>query len=132
RKLNQYEQSIQSQGMNQRMMGIGTQGQDGVMNPIALDRQQTGFILDEEGFLELPYIGKIELAGKTIPQCENLIREKLTGYFETPVVRVQLLNFHFTILGEVNQEGRYTIYDPNATIIDAISLAGNLNDFADR
>jgi polysaccharide biosynthesis/export protein len=48
-------------------------------------------------------------------------------------VRVQLLSFHYTILGEIqNEGGRHTIFDPNATIIDAITMAGSFNDFADR
>lgn len=93
---------------------------------------QTGFILDEKGNLELPFIGVLELANLSIPQAEKLITSKLLGYFETPVVRIQLLSFHFTILGEVQKEGRYTSFDPNTTMIDAFILAGNLNDFADR
>jgi polysaccharide export outer membrane protein len=97
-----------------------------------LDRQQTGFVLDEEGFLELPKIGRIQFAGLTIPKAEALVKEKLFGFFETPVVRIQLLSFYFTILGEVTKEGRYTIYDPNANVFDAITIAGNLTDFADR
>ena len=133
RKLNQYDQG-QNTSSNRQRLSSGSLGQngEGVMAPISLDRQQTGFILDTEGQLELPKIGKVKLAGLTLPETETMIREKLIGYFETPVVRVQLLSFHFTILGEVNQEGRYTVYDPNATIIDAIAIAGNLNDFADR
>jgi len=130
RKLNQYEQS--------NMAGAGGTGRTGMananttINPLALDRMQSGFILDEGGNLELPYIGKVKVAGLTLSQTEQLLEEKLLGYFETPVVRVQMLNFHFTILGEVNNEGRYTLFDPGSNIIDAITLAGNLNDFADR
>jgi polysaccharide biosynthesis/export protein len=138
RKLNQYEQGNVAGGFNQRIlgggggMGIGG-GADGVMNPVVLDRMQTGFILDEKGELELPYIGNIQLAGLTLAKSEALIKEKLQGYFETPVVRLQLLSFHYTILGEIrNEGGRYTIFDPNATIFDALTMAGNLNDFADR
>jgi polysaccharide biosynthesis/export protein len=131
RKLNQYDQGNKSGGAQQRLGGVGGQGEDGI-SPLMLDRQQTGFELDEEGNLELPFIGRLKLADLSIQQAERLIREKLQGYFETPVVRVQLLSFHFTILGEVNQEGRYTSFDPNTTIVDAIALANNLNDFADR
>jgi polysaccharide biosynthesis/export protein len=130
RKLTQYDQSNQAGGSRMRSSGGG--GSDGGMSSITLDRLQTGFALDRDGYLELPQIGRVQLSGLTIPQTEELIKEKLKGYFETPVVRVQLLSFHFTILGEVNNEGRYTVFDPNATIIDAITIAGNLNDFADR
>ncbi|HTF21210.1 MAG TPA: polysaccharide biosynthesis/export family protein, partial [Chryseolinea sp.] len=141
RKLNQYDQSNKGSGNSRNNSGGGGGGSgsgsvngtgDGGISPIALDRLQSGFIIDEEGFLELPYVGKVELKGKTIPQAEALIREKVRGYFETPVIRIQLLSFHFTILGEVNTEGRYTIFDQNASIVDAIALASNLTDFADR
>jgi polysaccharide biosynthesis/export protein len=130
RKLNQYQTGTRSpqQGGATSIVGRNASG-DG---SIGLDMTQSGFIIDGEGNLELPYVGKVKISGLTIPQAELLIRDKLVGYFETPVVRVQLISFHFTVMGEVNNEGRYTIYDPNATIMDAIALAGNLNDFADR
>jgi polysaccharide biosynthesis/export protein len=131
RKLNQYDQVNKSSGGQRMAGGAGAGGEEGI-SALMLDRQQTGFILDGEGNLELPFVGKLKLSGLTIAQTENFIKEKLRGYFETPVIRVQLLNFHFTILGEVNQEGRYTSFNPNTTIIDALAMAGNLNDFADR
>lgn len=138
RKLSQYDQASQGSNQMQGQQGMGgttgTTGSGGtpMMSSLMLDRQQTGFVLDEEGFLELPKIGRLSLAGLSIPKAEALVKEKLHGYFETPVVRIQLLNFHFTILGEVKKEGRYTIYDPNANVFDAITIAGNLTDFADR
>ena len=134
RKLNQYDLANKT-GNTMRNGGGGNSGGqngDNVMNPLMLDRQQTGFYLDEQGILELPYVGAMKLANLTIPQAEDTLKKKLLGYFETPVVRIQLMSFHFTILGEVNEEGRYTCFDPNPTIIDAISIASNLNDFADR
>lgn len=135
RKLGQYDQGgMQGAGQaggNMGNMGGGQGGTEGI-SALMLDSQFTGFVLDEAGYLELPFIGKQKLAGLTVPQTEMLIREKLTGYFETPVIRVQLLSFHFTIFGEVNKEGRFTSYSPTTSIMDAVSLAGNLNDFADR
>lgn len=134
RRLNQYNQGdIGGGGQNMRMQqGIGGGAEGSGMMPIMLDRQQTGFVLDRDGYIELPEIGRVQLAGLSLPAAEELIREKLIDYFETPVVRIQLLSFHFTILGEVNMEGRYTSFDPETNVIDAISLAENLTDFADR
>jgi polysaccharide export outer membrane protein len=131
RKLSQYNQGMGGTGTRVGVVSGGMQGLGGT-SAIGLDRQATGFELDAEGTLELPYIGKLKLAGLTVPQTEALLKEKLVGYFETPVIRVTLISFHFTILGEVNEEGRYTSYNPNTSVIDAVSLAGNLNDFADR
>jgi polysaccharide export outer membrane protein len=134
RKLNQYNQGITGGGVGQQGAGAGGGGQTtgGGISSLTLDRMQSGFVLDSAGMLELPKLGNVVLGGLTLPQAEHFIKEKLKGYFETPVVRMQLLSFHFTILGEVNKEGRYTIYNPNATIIDALSMADNLKDFADR
>jgi polysaccharide export outer membrane protein len=134
RRLNQYNQASQNGGgLGGRMQGGGgSGGEDAGMSPIMLDQQQTGFVLDKEGFLELPEIGRLQLSGFSLPEAEEMIRNKLVNYFETPVIRIQLLSFHFTILGEVNNEGRFTSFDPNTNIIDAISFAENLTDFADR
>ena len=132
RKLNQYNQGSQTGVQQQRIGGGGSSGGEEGISALSLDMQPTGFELDGQGYLELPYIGMLKLVGLTLHQTEALLKEKLIGYFETPVVRVQLLSFHFTILGEVNKEGRYTSFDANTSVIDALTLASNLNDFADR
>ncbi len=111
---------------------VGNIRSEGGIPSITLDRFNTGFIIDENGQLGLPEIGYITLSGLTLPEAEKLIQEKLTGYFETPIVRIQMLNFHFTIMGEVNTEARFTIYETKNTIFDAIMMAGNLTEFADR
>ncbi len=136
RKLNQYNQGNESGGgQNMRMQGgIGNRGgeADAGIAPIMLDRQQTGFTIDRQGNLELPEIGEVKLSGLSIREAEEFIKEQLKNYFETPMIRIQLLSFHFTILGEVNSEGRYTSFNPETNVFDAISLAENLTDFADR
>ena len=136
RKLDQYSRRIDEEGqignnLNNRML-IGGGSSGGQISSIALDRQNTGFTLDANGELELPEIGVLKLSGLTIPEAEEKVKTALEGYFEVPMVRIQLLNYHFTVLGEVEAEGRYTSYDPKLTIFDAISLAGNIGEFADR
>ncbi|MGK7394253.1 MAG: polysaccharide biosynthesis/export family protein [Candidatus Cyclobacteriaceae bacterium M3_2C_046] len=137
RKLNQYQQNNVGSGNNNQMFnrgGLGNMGNDGGggFSALMLDQMQSGFILDQQGELELPKIGVVNLAGLTISEAEKKITRLLTGFFETPMVRIQLLDFHFTILGEVNNEGRYTSFDPDINIFDALMLAGNLTEFADR
>ena len=139
RELNQFDLANPNNGSGARIGagGIGGGGDLATLggpslSPIILDRLQTGFTLDDEGVLDLPKVGRLKFGGLTIPQAEKLMREKLYGFYEAPLVRIQLLSFHFTILGEVNKEGRFTIYNPNANIFDAITIAENLTDFADR
>lgn len=135
RKLDQYSKKIEDDGQlnygfNSRMNYGG--GADGQMSSLMLDRQNTGFTLDVNGELELPEIGILKLSGLTLPEAAFKVKEALEGFFEAPMVRIQILNYHFTVLGEVEGEGRYTSYDPQLTIFDAISLAGNIGEFADR
>ena len=137
RELNQYNRVDQGDGnASQPLMGAAGRGstESGFTNisTIILDRMNTGFVIDLNGELLIPQAGKVKLSGLTIPEAEMKVTELLQGYFETPVVRIQLLNFHFTVLGEVNEEGRYTSFDPEISIFDAITMAGNLTEFADR
>jgi polysaccharide biosynthesis/export protein len=136
RQLNQYSQgspSTEDRGTAQGgfpYSNIGTLG--GIGTTLLLDRLNSGFKIALNGELELPQIGTVQLAGLTISEAEDVIRRSLLGYYETPMVRVQLLNFHYTILGEINSEGRYTSYNPELNIFEAIILAGNLTELADR
>jgi polysaccharide export outer membrane protein len=136
RKLSQYNQTITPNSGNDNLGNRGNiglnAGQQGGISNLLISNQNIGFTLDQAGELELPEIGKFNLSGLTIPEAELRIRELLLGYYETPIVRIELLNYHFTVLGEVESEGRYTSFDPEITIFDAIALAGNIGEFADR
>ncbi len=134
RKLRQYsqgQQDVQGQRLSQNMGGVRGD-QEGGMSAITLDRLNTGFVLDEKGELPFPKIGNLQLSGLTIAEAQEVIEEKLLGFFETPEVRIQLLSFQFTIVGEVENQGRYTTFKPESNIFDIITMAGNLTDFADR
>lgn len=96
------------------------------------DKQALGFIINKEGNLSLPKIGDISATGKSLYELELEIEEKLEGFFESPKVRIQLLNFQFTVLGEVNKEGRFTSFKDKIGLIEAITMAGNCGEFADR
>ena len=133
RKLGQYRQSLESDrysnNNNTNRLSVNAQGS---ISNLVISGQNIGFTLDNAGQLELPEIGKVTLAGLTLPEAEDRVKEMLKGYYEIPMVRIQLLNYHFTVLGEVENEGRFTSFNPEITIFDAISLAGNIGEFADR
>jgi len=117
---------------SQTNWNYGNLGQMEGSTALLLERLNSGFKIDSKGNLDLPQVGPIRLEGLTISQAEDTIKSALQGYYETPMVRVQLLSFHYTILGEVTNEGRYTSYNPNLNIFDAFLLAGNLTELADR
>lgn len=103
--------------------GGGTQA-----NSIALN----GIFVDTQGEIEYPVLGKIKVVGLSIFQAEQIIRKRAVAYIPDVVVRVRMLNFRFTILGEVNSESVLTSTNPRLTLMEAIGLAGGLSDLADR
>jgi polysaccharide export outer membrane protein len=92
----------------------------------------TGFLIHENGAIELPYVGNVEIVGLTLLEAKQKLKEVAGQYLESPTVNIRLLSFHFTVLGEVGRQGRYTTYNPKTTVLEAIGMAGGLNDFAER
>lgn len=138
KELSQYSKGLsggsdqQRGGNNNNIGGMGgATGASGGLTML-LERLDGGFKIDSEGRLDLPQVGNIKLSGLTITEAEELVRDSLSGYYEIPMVRIQLLNFNYSIIGEVEEEGRYITYDPEINIFDAIILAGNLTEVADR
>ena len=91
-----------------------------------------GYLIKDDGFLHLPSFGLVKAEGFTLYELENIIQQIAVSYFEQPVVKVNIINFEVSILGEVNNPGTYTIIDPEANILYALSLAGDMTQFGDR
>jgi polysaccharide export outer membrane protein len=91
-----------------------------------------GFMVDPNGMIELPLVGKIEVAGKTTTEAREIIRQRAAVYYKDPVVNVKLANFNITVLGEVNRPAQYTIPNEKVSILDAIGMAGDLTIFGKR
>jgi len=92
----------------------------------------SGFLIDQQGYIILPVIGSIQLQGLTTIEAQNTIQSLAADYLQDPTVNVRLLNFRFTILGEVNKPGNFNTYNSRLTIFDALGMANDLTDYADR
>jgi polysaccharide export outer membrane protein len=92
----------------------------------------SGIIVDANGDIEYPVVGKISVVGLTIFEAQKKIQGIASQYLRDVVVRVRLLNFRFTLLGEVNSERTVVSTNPRLTMMEAIGLAGGLTDLADR
>lgn len=94
----------------------------------------TGYVVDENGYIDFPIIGKIEVAGLNRWQLQDKIRQELIDrdLLKDMVVTVEFLNFKISILGEVNQPGSYKIEGDKVTILEAISMAKDLTIFGKR
>jgi polysaccharide export outer membrane protein len=91
-----------------------------------------GYIIKEDGNLELPSFGVVKAAGFTLRELENVIKNISTSYFESPVVKLNIINFEITVLGEVNKPGTFKIVDPEVNILYALSLSGDITQFGNR
>jgi len=91
-----------------------------------------GFLVDIDGNIQYPRIGKIKAEGLTKAQLSEEIRKKITGTLSNPSVLVRLLNFKVTMLGEVSRPGPITIPTEKITILEAIGLAGDINIYGKK
>ncbi|GAA0752551.1 polysaccharide biosynthesis/export family protein [Psychroflexus lacisalsi] len=86
----------------------------------------TGYLVNSDGEINFPQLGKIEVEGKTTQEIQSLLEDKLSLYIKNPTVNVRILNFKFTIQGEIRQPGTYEIIEENMTLPQALGLAGDL------
>ena len=85
-----------------------------------------GFKVDENGKVNLPLIGEINVSGLTTSEASRFIQQELSKSIIDPIVNITFLNFRFTILGEVNNPGTFTVYNPKVNLIQALGLAGDI------
>jgi polysaccharide export outer membrane protein len=91
-----------------------------------------GYIIKEDGNLDLPSFGKVRAEGFTLQELENVIGKIAESYFESPIVKLNIINFEISILGEVNNPGTFKIVDPEVNMLYALSLSGDMTQFGNR
>jgi polysaccharide export outer membrane protein len=91
-----------------------------------------GVLVDKDGYIEYAVLGRIKMAGLTPFEAEDTLRSVASKYMPNVIVRVRMLNFRFTVLGEVTGERTVTSSNTRLTISEAIGLAGGLSEMADR
>ena len=99
-----------------------------------IDPKGIELTLTDEGTMELPVVGIVKLAGKTVKDTKEELKKLIREYLKDPVVDVRLKNFRFTVLGEVENQGVFTAATLNSklTILEAIGMAGGLTDYSER
>ncbi|MFN4026753.1 MULTISPECIES: polysaccharide biosynthesis/export family protein [Flavobacterium] len=90
------------------------------------------YLVDASGFIDFPVIGKVKLAGLTRTQAKNELETKIKEYIKEPSVNLRILNYKISVLGEVNKPNTYKIASERVTLLEAISLAGDMTIYGKR
>lgn len=94
-----------------------------------------GYLVDNDGNINFPVIGKLHVLGLTKTQCQDLIRQKVAPYLaesENPVVTVTMASYRVTITGEVNKPGVVPVSTEKMSIVEALAQAGDLTIYGKR
>ena len=110
----------------QRQPNLGVQQQQ------FQNRVIDGYIVGDDGTINIPLLGTINTYDKTPQALANDIQEALSSFIKNPSVNIRLLNFRVSILGEVNQPGTFTVLEERFTLPQALGLAGDLTINGDR
>ena len=112
---------------DQLLISIWEASGDGLFSTTEKKQTDIGATIDEKGMIFIPYVGLIEVAGKSIENVREIIALGLEGKALEPQVQVKLLsNISNTIvtIGEVAKPGMYPIPVGGIRLLEALSLAG--------
>lgn len=111
-------------GQSLRTNGLSTGTNNGV----------SGYTVDAEGNIDFPVLGKVHVAGLKREEIAEHIKNELVtkNLVKDPVVTVEFMNLCVSVMGEVNNPGRFSIDRDRITILDALSMAGDLTIYGNR
>ncbi len=99
---------------------------------LAGNQISTGHLVDKDGSIDLPVIGKVKVEGYTTQKARDTIEYLVEKYYTSSTVDVRYNNFKITVIGEVNRPSTFTIPNEEVTILDALGLAGDLTIYGKR
>jgi len=93
------------------------------------------YLVDNEGYINFPVVGRLKVSGLTKSECENMILEKIRPYMaetENPVVTVRMSSYSVSVIGEVARPGSFQVAREKITILEALAQAGDLTIYGVR
>lgn len=85
-----------------------------------------GYTVNSEGDIDFPVVGKIHVEGLTRSEVEKKVKDEVSKQVHNVTVTCTFMNLHFSVLGDIKNPGRFSIDRDNVTILEAISMAGDL------
>jgi len=91
-----------------------------------------GYSVNDTGYVEIPLIGTLKVEGLTVNEATKVIKEQTNKVLRDASTTVKLLSFKFSVLGEVARPGMYTNFNNHLTVLEALSRAGDINEYGNR
>jgi polysaccharide export outer membrane protein len=92
----------------------------------------TGYLVNKNGNVEVPVLGEIKVAGLTTEEARLNIKTRAGLFYNDPSVIVRYANFKITVMGEVARPSIYVMPNEKVTLLDALSIAGDLTIYGKR
>ncbi len=92
------------------------------------------YLVDANGYINFPILGKIYINGKTRNEVEQIIKDSIYPKYikEEPIITIRFVNFNISVLGEVNHPGSFNVINDKITILEALAEAGDLTIYGQR
>ena len=103
-----------------------------MLNVNELTNYLNGYVVDENGDIFLPEMGAVNVGGMTMAEARAEIQAVIQKQVPRATVFATLVSFKISIIGEVRKPGYYYIYNNQLNLFEALALAGDLDDYADR
>jgi len=91
-----------------------------------------GYSVDGEGRIEIPFVGKVDVGGKTLAEIKESLDSIFKNYVTDAAISIRLVNNYVSVIGEVRTPGRYRLSKDRVTIFEAIAMAGDIKEFGSR
>ena len=91
-----------------------------------------GYAVDGEGRIEIPFVGKVDVGGKTLAEIKESLDTIFKNYLTDAAISIRLVNNYVSVIGEVRTPGRYSLSKDRVTIFEAIAMAGDIKEFGSR
>ena len=91
-----------------------------------------GYLVEADGAINFPILGTVPVDGMSTSALADLLQSKLEAYVKAPSVKVRLLNYKVSVLGEVKNPGTFTFLEEQITLPQVIGTAGDLTINGDR
>ena len=130
------ETHVEALEMSRLNMAGGSNGEQQISDTYKnrAQRQVTGYLVDEQGFITFPVLGKLSVAGLQHDSVESIIQKRLISgeYVIDPVVTVSSMNFRVSVVGEVRRPKELHITGERLTIFEALAMCGDITDSGRR